>query len=494
MMFQSLEFLIFFAAVSLLYWILPCRLRKYWLLVASYGFYLSFTPQLIVYLLGITLCSFGMGIAVGINRKKAAGLGRWTLALGIVGTVSVLLVVKYAGFAARSINTVIGLLGIQATLPQISLMQPIGISFFTFSAIGYLVDVYRGKRQEERNIFSYALYLSFFPIILSGPVERSTNLLRQIDHPTEIRFDTYHIRRGLLTMTFGYFLKLVIADRIGIFVNEAFANVATQPGCFLALAVAGFGIQLYCDFAGISYIAIGAGEVLGFSLQKNFAQPYLAVSISDFGRRWHISLTSWFRDYIYIPLGGNRKGKARKWINTMIVFLVSGLWHGAGWTYIIWGGINGLFIVLGDMLKPVRLKLIQLLHIQPDNAGNRFFRRAFTFIMVTFAWLFFRADSFQQAMEIMHRILTQWKPWALWNGSFWQLGINGANLTVLLVSLLMLLIVSLKAEQGKDWRDLLLKQGYAARLTVYMILIFSILIFGLYGPSFDAASFIYVDF
>lgn len=157
-------------------------------------------------------------------------------------------------------------------------------------------------------------------------------------------------------------------------------------------------------------------------------------------------------------------------------------------------GINGLFIVLGDMLKPVRLKLIQLLHIQPDNAGNRFFRRAFTFIMVTFAWLFFRADSFQQAMEIMHRILTQWKPWALWNGSFWQLGINGANLTVLLVSLLMLLIVSLKAEQGKDWRDLLLKQGYAARLTVYMILIFSILIFGLYGPSFDAASFIYVDF
>lgn len=227
---------------------------------------------------------------------------------------------------------------------------------------------------------------------------------------------------------------------------------------------------------------------------KNFSQPYLAVSISDFWRRWHISLTSWFRDYLYIPLGGNRKGKARKWINTMIVFLVSGLWHGAGWTYVLWGGINGLLIVLGEILKPIRTKLINIFHVQPDNAGNRFLRRIFTFAMVTFAWLFFRAESMDQAGVILSRIITKWQPWAFWDGSFWQLGINGANLTVLLISLLAVLFISIKSEHGIDWRDALLHQGYVARLLVYLILVFSILIFGLYGPSFDAASFIYVDF
>lgn len=493
-MFQSLEFLVFFAVVSLLYWILPSRIRKYWLFVASYGFYVSFVPQMIWYLIGITLFSYGMGMAIDRARARSSRRIKWILALGIVGTVSVLFAVKYASFILHNVNAAIRYLGKQTTLPVISLVQPIGISFFTFSAVGYLIDVYRGKRKAERNVIGYALYLSFFPIILSGPVERSTNLLQQIDECASIRFNTYRVRHGLLTMAFGYFLKLVIADRLGIFVDATIANAATQPGCFLMLAVAGFGIQLYCDFAGISSIAIGAGEVLGFSLMKNFSQPYLAVSISDFWRRWHISLTSWFRDYLYIPLGGNRKGKARKWMNTMIVFLVSGLWHGAGWTYVLWGGINGLLIVLGEILKPIRTKLINIFHVQPDNAGNRFLRRIFTFAMVTFAWLFFRAESMDQAWVILSRIITKWQPWAFWNGSFWQLGINGANLTVLLISLLAVLFIGIKSEHGIDWRDALLHQGYVARLLVYLILVFSILVFGLYGPSFDAASFIYVDF
>ena len=492
---QSFIFLGFFFAVCLIYWALPGKIRKYWLLAAGYVFYLSYTPAMIFYLLGITAFSWGMSFAVAKARARGDTKAKLALAAAVAGTVITLAIVKYSGFAIGIINRLLPLAGAEQSFAVIKFTQPIGISFFTFSAVGYLVDVYRGKREAERNPFNYALYLSFFPIVLSGPVERSTNLLRQIDNSAAIRLDTYKLRYGCLTMLYGYFMKLVCADRLSILVNTVFSSPSQQPGCILALGVIGFGIQLYCDFAGISLIAIGAGEVMGFSILKNFNAPYLAVSISDFWRRWHISLTSWFREYIYFPLGGNRKGKMRKHLNVMAIFLISGLWHGAGWTYIIWGGINGLYMIMGDLLMPFRKKAAQLLHMDTENSGNRFFRRVFTFALVTFSWLFFRAESVQQALTIIRRIVLSPQPWVLWNGALLELGLSISDWWVLILALLAVLLLSLTDELGvRNWRERLLSQGYGFRLFIYMALLFAVLIFGMYGASFNATSFIYVDF
>ncbi len=494
MIFQSLEFFLFFGIVCLGFYLLPRVCRKYWLLAASWFFYLTYTPTFAFYLGGITLWSFLMGLLVGRTRESKPGVRRLVLTLGIVGTFASLVVIKYANFLMSNAGVLLSKLGVEKEMPVLKIAAPLGLSFFSFQAVGYLMDVYRGKRDAEKNIASYALFLSFFPIIISGPIERSTNLLKQIDEMPERRIDTYKIRHGLLTMMYGFFLKMVIADRLNTLVNTVFGKHTAYGGFVLVIAIVGFGLQLYCDFAGISTIALGAGEVLGFSLIDNFAFPYFSRSIGEFWRRWHISLSSWFRDYLYIPLGGNRKGTFRKYLNNMIVFIVSGIWHGAGWTFIIWGGLNGLYIVLGGLLKPVRDKVCSLCRIDRDNAGNSFLKMVFTFALVNFAWLFFRASSVDQAFAIIKQIATQPKAIQLFNGTLLKLGLDGAELTVLVISLLILLVVSIFGYHKIDWKDKLLKQGFVFRLIVYVVIFMALVIFAMYGPSFDASSFIYADF
>lgn len=491
MSYQSLRFLIFFAGVATAYYIAPRVLRKWWLLLVSAVFYVLFTPKHILYLGGMILLTWGAGLLIEKKRSASPKVRRGLIAASLVLTFATLSLVKYGQFVAVSAPE-------WAKLPfnamAASIAAPLGLSFFTFAAAGYLIDVHRGKRAAEKNLADYALFLSFFPTIMSGPVERSTGLLDQIKGMREIRLDTWHVRHGLLTMVWGLFLKTVIADRLNTVVNTVFARYSQFGGILLATGILAFGIQLYCDFGGVSAIALGMGEVLGFKLTDNFNTPYFSLSIGEFWRRWHVSLSSWFRDYLYIPLGGNRKGRLRKYINNMIVFLVSGLWHGAGWTYLVWGGLNGLFIVLGDLLKPLRDRICRLCHIDRDNPGNRFLRMAFTYGLVNFTWLFFRATSLEQCWKILRRIVTQPRPMQLYNGKLFEMGLDGADLGLVAVALLILLCASIARYRGIDWKAKLLEQGFAFRCMAYMLMTLFMALFALYGPSYSAAAFIYAGF
>lgn len=492
MQIQSMTYLLFFFLVCLFYYVIPLKLRRPWLLAVSWAFYLTVASRLAYYLAGITLLSYCLGLMLEKKRKTvSAGTA---LALSLAVTFAALAVVKYGGFILGNVNWTLKALGAGFGIKVPQILQPVGLSFFTFAAAGYLMDVFRGAREAERNFLSYALFLSFFPTIMAGPIERSTNLLRQIDEIHLIRLDTAKVRHGLLTMLYGYFLKIMLADRLSILVNTAFAKYASYGGTVLCLALIAFSIQLYCDFAGISTIALGAGEVMGFSLIQNFETPYFSMSVAEFWRRWHISLSYWFRDYLYFPLGGNRKGAFRKYVNVMIVFLVSGLWHGAGWNFIVWGGLHGLYQIAGSLLRPVRQKIGAWCHVDPDNAGNRFWRRLSTFLLVSFAWLFFRAGSLTQALQILQKAVSHWAPWQFFDGTLLKMGLNGADFIIIVVSLGILLAGSLCQYRGVDWKSKLLEQGFAFRAAVYICSILLLLIFGVWGPSYSASSFIYVDF
>ncbi len=494
MQFQSMIFLIFFFVLCIVYYAVPGKLKKYWLLLVSWVFYLSLSFEFPFYLLAVTLFSYVMGIAIERMSHNSHRKRNLFLAFALVGTFSALAVIKYGGFFTENAARFLEILQVDPPFSKLQLVQPIGLSFFSFQAAGYLIDVYRGKRTAEKNIISYALFLSFFPIIMSGPIERSTNFLAQIDESAKIRIDTNKIRHGLLEMLYGYFLKIMVADRLNIFVNTVFSDHQAYGGVVLTLAVIAFGIQLYCDFAGISTIALGAGEVLGFSLIRNFETPYFSLSVGEFWRRWHISLSTWFRDYLYIPLGGNRKGVARKYLNLMIVFLVSGLWHGAGWSFIVWGGLHGLYQIIGGLLKPVRLKIISAFHIDPDLPGNRFLKMAFNFALINFAWLFFRAESLTQSLQIIWQSVSMWNPWELFDGTLLTLGLDWPDMMVLLLSLIILLIMSVCQYKNIDWKTNLMNQGFVFRAIVYVACITALVVFGIYGSSYSASSFIYVDF
>lgn len=265
------------------------------------------------------------------------------------------------------------------------------------------MDVYRGKVEAEHNFIDFALFISFFPEMIVGPIDRASNLLVQVKNAAKPSYK--NIKNGVLLMIWGYFLKMVLADRIGLLVDTVYGDVYRYTGFQILLAVFGYSIQLYSDFAGCSSIAIGAGETLGFKLPENFKQPYMALSVADFWRRWHISLTSWFREYLYFPLGGNRKGNVRKWINVLTVFLVSGLWHGAGGHYLIWGGINGIYQCIGSMLKPIRDRLIHIFRIDRETFGHRLYKRAATFFLISLAFVFFRADGISQAVTVLRQLV-----------------------------------------------------------------------------------------
>ncbi len=298
---------------------------------------------------------------------------------------------------------ILGKIGFTLNIPAFDILLPVGISFYTFQALGYTIDVYRGDIYAEKNILKYALFVSFFPQLVAGPIERSKNLLKQINRP--VLFNIENVRYGLFTMAYGLFLKLVMADRIAIIIDPILENYESYHGMIIAMCIVLFAFQIYCDFHGYTQIAIGSAKVLGYDLQENFNSPYLAINIKDFWRRWHISLTTWFTDYIYIPLGGNRKGKARKYINTIFVFLCSGLWHGASWAYVTWGGVNGLYLVIYDLFKPYATKINQYLKINTKALLWRISGGLFTFLLVDYTWLYFRAKGIHAALRIQLKII-----------------------------------------------------------------------------------------
>lgn len=474
-----------FAAV-LLYYALPKKIRTGWVLAVSLAFYATQGGRAVLVLPAMILAGWLGGLWLEHGKKS-----RIRLFLCAAAVLAPLLVFKYATFFVSSGVRALSFFGVRAEAPALNLTAPLGISFFTFQTLGYLIDVYR-KGGAERNPIRYAAFVSFFPVLTAGPIERKDTLLAQMkeEHP----FDPQGVKKGLLTMLFGYFLKLVLSDRMGRLVDTVFAGWETMGSFELITGAVFFAFQLYCDFAGCSLLALGAAETMGFRLIRNFETPYFSLSVAEFWRRWHISLSTWFRDYLYIPLGGNRKGRGRKYLNLMTVFLVSGLWHGAGWTFLIWGGLNGAYQIAGDLLKPFRKRAAGRLGINPDAPVNRFFRGLFTFILIDIAWIFFRAPSLSVAAGYLKGILTRWDFGFFTVKRMTALGLNGKNLVVTAVSLLLLLAADICRYRQTDLRERLLAKPIAVRWALIMAGIFIVLIFGLWGTAYDAAAFIYAGF
>lgn len=494
MLFNSIDFLVFFPIVVLIYLIVPRKLKYIWLLIASYYFYMSWNAKYVLLIMFSTIITYLSGILI----EKAPGTGQKKLvvAVSFLANLSVLGFFKYFDFFLHNLNKILAAAHIRLIDNPFSLVLPVGISFYTFQALSYTMDVYRGKAAPEKNLLKYALFVSFFPQLVAGPIEKTENLLRQIQESGKrkmVSFDKFV--SGFALMLWGLFMKMVIADRISIFVDGVFSQLYMAGTVETIFAAVAFAIQIYGDFAGYSAAALGAARIMGFELTENFNAPYFADSIGDFWRRWHISLSTWFRDYLYIPLGGNRKGKFRKYCNLMITFAVSGLWHGAAWTFILWGGIHGLYQIIGDLLKPVRGKINALLKVRTNVFSYKLGKILTTFALVDFAWIFFRAESIGQIQFFFNRMFTRFNPWVLFDESLFRWGIDRREWGILAAALLILFVVDLlRYKKNRNFGDLLVKQNLWFQYVVLFLLIASIFVYGEYGINFDSNQFIYFQF
>ena len=498
MLFNSFNFLIFFPIVVLIYFIIPHKIRYIWLLIASYFFYMCWNAKYALLLLFSTFITYISSIIMDkiehkkLKKNQKIKYKKLIVAFSFAINLSILFFFKYFDFAIENINKILSLLNIKLLNPTFDVVLPVGISFYIFQALGYTIDVYRKDVKVEHNFLKYALFVSFFPQLVAGPIERSKNLLKQIYE--RHYFDFHRIKDGLMLMLWGFFLKIVIADRVAIVVNTIFNGFPTYGGMYIVIGAIFFAVQIYCDFYGYSTIAMGAAKVMGFDLMENFNSPYMSKSVSEFWRRWHISLSTWFRDYLYIPLGGNRKGKIRKYFNLMIVFLVSGLWHGAKWTYVIWGGLNGLFQVIGSITKKIREKLINLFHINKEAASHKILQVFITFILIDFTWIFFRANSFANALNMIKSIFATFNPWILFDDSLYKLGLVQKEFQFMLIAIGILVFVDIVKWKGYSIREWLYKQNLWFKCFAVILFILIILIFGKYGPAFDQNNFIYFQF
>ncbi len=497
MLFNSFDFLIFFPLVCILYYIIPFRFRHLFLLIASYYFYMCWNPQYALLMLTSTVITYLSGRLIDYangmkDAKQKEKCRKGFLAGSFILNLAILFFFKYFNFAVDTINAALKTIHVSPVDATLDIILPVGISFYTFQALSYTMDVYRGDIYTEKNFFKYALFVSFFPQLVAGPIERSKNLLKQIN--VKHSFDIHRIQYGITRMLYGYFQKVVISDNIAEIVNQIYNHHSKYGAIELIYATVLFAFQIYCDFGGYSNIAIGAAKVMGFDLMENFNAPYLSDSVMDFWRRWHISLSTWFRDYLYIPLGGNRKGRVRKYINLLIVFLVSGLWHGASWHFVAWGGINGLYQVIGDLLKPIRDRACRLLQLDRSTFSHKIAKIVITFILIDFSWIFFRADSIGQAFSIIKKMGSGLNLNALTGLNVFQIGLSFEQTAVVLLSILILLAVDVCRYHGMDLSQRFCKQEVWFQYVGYLVIIFAILLFGYYGPGFDASQFIYFQF
>lgn len=467
MLFNSIAFLVFFPLVCIVYFALPTlKLRNAFLLVASYYFYMNWEPEYALLLLSSTTITWLSGLGIGAfseKRKKKA-----CLVISLVLNLAILFLFKYYNFVAENIVYFLQRCGLAVEFPDFNLLLPVGISFYTFQALGYSIDVYRGNTSVEKNFFRYALFVSFFPQLVAGPIERSTNLLKQFYVKHNFKYEA--AMSGFKLMLWGYFLKLALADRCALYVDAVFNNVAQHNGGSFLIASLFFPFQIYGDFAGYSLVAIGAAKIMGFQLMENFHRPYFATTVTEFWHRWHISLSTWFKDYLYIPLGGNRVSKTRQYFNIMVTFIVSGIWHGANWTFLIWGTLHGILQCIEKSLG---------LHKQKWHGTKKAVHVLFTFCVVSLAWIFFRANNISDAFAIINGIFTNLQMPYLQLANFGAVG-------------LALAIVFLKESKDEfDWK-LNPSPSFAVATThLYMIAMISYLI--LFGVL-NGDQFIYFQF
>jgi D-alanyl-lipoteichoic acid acyltransferase DltB (MBOAT superfamily) len=396
-----LEFLIFFPVVVALYFATPCKWRWLLLLIGSCYFYMCWKPEYIILMMFPSFIDYY--VAKKMSATQNLAVRKKLLWVSLVTNLGLLFVFKYFNFFNESLRALFTQLNLSYAIPAASLLLPVGISFYTFQTLSYTIDVYRGAIAPERHLGKFSLYVTFFPQLVAGPIERSSNLLPQLQS-LRYKLDPDRVVEGLQLMLWGFFKKVVIADRLAVYVNLVYNNPAEYHGLQVALATVFFAFQIFCDFSGYSDIAIGAAKILGVNLMKNFDKPYSAKSISEFWKRWHISLSSWFKDYVYIPLGGNRVIKWRWYYNLFITFLISGLWHGANWTFIVWGALHGFYLVFAIISRPFKDALIKRLGLDKYPAFLKVSQVISTFMLVNLGWLFFRANSLSDAMLLLKNL------------------------------------------------------------------------------------------
>lgn len=494
MLFNSLQFAIFFPVVTLLYFALPHRWRGTMLLLASCVFYMAFVPAYI----GILFVTILIDYVAGIRIEATTGTRRksW-LVLSIVSTCAVLFVFKYFDFFNETIALAARSMGMDYAIPALQLLLPVGLSFHTFQSLSYVIEVYEGRQTAERDFGLYALYVMFYPQLVAGPIERPQNLLHQFRE--EHRFEYDRVVAGLQLMAWGLVKKVVVADRLAELANRVYDAPQSYTGLPLWIGTVAFAFQIYCDFSGYSDIAIGSAQVMGFTLMKNFDRPYSARSISEFWRRWHISLSTWFRDYVYVPMGGNRVARPRWLANLFITFLVSGLWHGARWTFVVWGALHGAYLIAALLTADVRARVRSAIGLERHPTLLVAWQTTVTFALVGVAWVFFRATSMRDAGYVLTHLGTglagQLSAIATLDAaamqSFVFLGFERSKLALAVAAVIALLVV--ERVQGKEPLSLRVRiraMQPSLRWAAYAGAMLTIMTLGV----FQSAKFIYFQF
>lgn len=433
MLFNSIPFIIFFPIVVVLYYLIPVRFRYIWLLFCSYFFYMCQDGAFLTMLIISTITTYLAGI--GIEKASDKRTGRIIIAVTVAVNIGILAVFKFAD----------PVLTLAHSDTRLNLTVPLGISFYTLQAISYIVDCYRGEVKAERNFLKYALFVSFFLTILSGPIQRGKFFLKELDLKAKLDLD--NVKKGLIMMLWGFFLKIVISARLTIWIDTVYADPYAYGGSVLCVTALVYVFLVYSDFEGYSNIAIGAAKILGIEMAANFGRPLLARNFSEFWKRWHIALSSWLRDYIYIPLGGSRKGKLRAYLNLIIVFTVSGLWHGANLTFLIWGLLNGLYQVIGRILMPIRSKVYDFCRLARCPRLHYLLQISCVVLLYAFSFIFFAAENVSAAWEVCKRIVNDFAPQALINGQIFTVGLGKGNLLFAMVALMILIASDIVCER-----------------------------------------------
>lgn len=468
MLFNSVEYFLFFLIVFISYYVLPFRFRWILLLITSYVFYLAWNTNLIVLILISTITDYVAGIKIEKGKNKKV-----FLYLSVLVNLGILWIFKYLDFSILNLNYFLCPL-ISYQIPFVELILPMGISFYTFQTLAYTIDVYNGKIKAEKHLGYFALYVTFFPQLVAGPIERAGHLLHQLKQ--RVKFNPTNLKVGSTIILWGLFKKVVIADRLALFVDPVFNNPSEQNSLVLIIATVFFAFQIYCDFSAYSDIAIGSAKILGINLMKNFNSPYFSLSITEFWKRWHISLSTWFRDYVYIPLGGNRGLKWKTYYNLLLTFLISGFWHGANWTFIIWGAIHGVVVVIEKELSNyVSIKIPVIL------------KWSFTMTLVLIAWVFFRSNSVNDSLIIFSRISNL--DFTNNFDSIRQVGMNKFDFILSPIVILLLLLIEF-VSCNKNEEYVFQSLSYCKKVFVMTVIGFCILIFGIENSN----QFIYFQF
>lgn len=490
MLFNSLHFLVFFPIVFFLYFMVPARWQQVLLLAASVYFYMAWKPLYIFIILGTVTVDY----LAALQIEKCVDARRRTLFLvaSLCVNLGILFLFKYFNFFVSTANDLSGLIGAGPSFAFNHLILPLGISFHTFQAMGYVIDVYLRRDAAERSYFRYVLFVLFFPQLVAGPIERSRHLLHQF-RETHV-FEYQRAVDGIRLMAWGMFKKVVIADRLAVFVDQVYAHPQQFAGPSLALATVLFALQIYCDFSGYSDIAVGAARILGFDLMRNFNNPYAARSMHEFWQRWHISLSTWFRDYVYIPLGGNRVSEPRRYFNVLATFVLSGLWHGASWSFVVWGLLNGLYVSCSSLTSAWRMRIATVIGLAKIPRLHDAWRVIVTFTLTCIAWVFFRARDMSDALYILthawvgagawlHALVSPYSPYAEH-----ALFLEGSRIemTYACIAVLCMFLV----ERHGSFNEFVARQSRVARWVVYLSVCVAIVVFGVFGER----QFIYFTF